>query len=361
VRPRRLGCLRDFRARAWGIGLSEFAKVLGGLTEVLVENLHIFAAHAQFEAIGRISPAMPTSTTDATSSFVVRARDMRPAQPLSELSSRRRYPGRLGNFSSAAGLHRRPWLERLRRALSEDLFVLHYQPIVSLSDGVVSHYEALIRLADDPQGQLTPPCSFLPAAERYGLIQEIDRMVIGKVIALMGGELAGEQTSAGAARVAVNLSALSVTDHGMLAHIERELTRHRVDAERLVVEVTETVAISDMGRAEAFCEGVHTLGGSVALDDFGAGFGSFQYLKQLPFRYLKIDGEFIRTLPSSPKDQLVVQALVGVARGMGKQTIAEYVGDAQTMQLLHDYGVDYAQGFEVGRPCSQFETFARIA
>jgi EAL domain-containing protein (putative c-di-GMP-specific phosphodiesterase class I) len=266
---------------------------------------------------------------------------------------RRRYPGRLANFSSPAGLHPRPWLKRLRRALHEDLFVLHYQPIVSLQSGAVSHYEALIRLADDPHEPLTPPCAFLPAAERYGLIQEIDRMVIGKVVALMGCELAGSE-----ARVAVNLSALSITDHGMLAHIEQELIHHDVTPERLVIEVTETAAIGDMRRAQAFCEGVHMLGSSVALDDFGAGFGSFQYLKQLPFRYLKIDGDFIRTLPSSRKDQLVVQALVGVARGMGKQTIAEYVGDEPTMRLLRDYGVDYAQGFEVGRPCAQVQAFA---
>jgi EAL domain-containing protein (putative c-di-GMP-specific phosphodiesterase class I) len=293
---------------------------------------------------------MPTSTTDCTSSFVVEAHDMRP-----EADRHRRYPDRTGSFSSPAGLHPRPWCERLRRALREDLFVLHYQPIVSLQSGRISHYEALIRLADDPGEPLVPPCSFLPAAERYGLIQEIDRMVIGKVVALMGGELAGRD-----ARVAVNLSALSITDRGMLAHIEQELDCHGVDPGRLVVEVTETAAIGDMRRAQTFCEGVHTLGSSVALDDFGAGFGSFQYLKHLPFRYLKIDGDFIRSLPSSPKDQLVVQALVGVARGMGKQTIAEYVGDEPTMRLLRDYGVDYAQGFEVGRPRGQVEAFASV-
>jgi EAL domain-containing protein (putative c-di-GMP-specific phosphodiesterase class I) len=292
---------------------------------------------------------MPTTTTDATTSnFVIDAHDMR-----SERSRRRRYPGRAGNFSSAAGLHPRPWCNRLRRALREDLFVLHYQPIVSLQGGAVSHFEALIRLADDPDGSLTPPCSFLPAAERYGLIQEIDRMVIGKVLALMGGELANRD-----ARVAVNLSALSITDRGMLAHIERELVQHEVDPDRLIVEVTETAAIGDMHRAQTFCEGVHKLGSSIALDDFGAGFGSFQYLKHLPFRYLKIDGDFIRALPTSHKDQLVVQALAGVARGMGKQTIAEYVGDEPTMRLLRDYGVDFAQGFEVGRPCAQVEAFA---
>jgi EAL domain-containing protein (putative c-di-GMP-specific phosphodiesterase class I) len=291
---------------------------------------------------------MPTSTTDCSSSFVIEARDMRP-----EADRRRRYPDRTGSFSSPAGLHPRPWCERLRRALREDLFVLHYQPIVSLQRGTISHYEALIRLADEPGEPLTPPCSFLPAAERYGLIQEIDRMVIGKVVALMGGELADRD-----ARVAVNLSALSITDRGMLAHIEQELDSHDVDPARLIVEVTETAAIGDMRRAQTFCEGVHTLGSSVALDDFGAGFGSFQYLKHLPFRYLKIDGDFIRSLTTSPKDQIVVQALVGVAQGMGKQTIAEYVGDEPTMSLLRDYGVDYAQGFEVGRPCAQVEAFA---
>jgi EAL domain-containing protein (putative c-di-GMP-specific phosphodiesterase class I) len=298
---------------------------------------------------------MPTSTTDASASFVIHARDLREpggATAGSPPQRCRRYPGRTGEFSSSAGLQPKPWLARLRRALREDLFALHYQPIVSLADGAVSHYEALIRLADNADGSLTGPCAFLPAAERYGLIRRIDRMVIGKVCSLMGGELAGQ------ARVAVNLSALSITDRGLLAHIERELARNRVDPDRLVVEVTETAAIGDMGRARAFCEGVHTLGSSVALDDFGAGFGSFQYLKRLPFRYLKIDGDFIRALPTSRKDQLVVQALVSVARGMGKQTIAEYVGDEPTIGLLRHYGVDYAQGFEVGRPRGAAEAFA---
>jgi EAL domain-containing protein (putative c-di-GMP-specific phosphodiesterase class I) len=308
---------------------------------------------------------MPTSTTDASTSFVIHARDLRepggPAAAALSLPPRRRYPGRTGEFSSSAGLHPKPWLARLRRALREDLFALHYQPIVSLQDGAISHYEALIRLADNPDGSLTPPCAFLPAAERYGLIRQIDRMVIGKVAALMGEGIDGERGPArppAAVRVAVNLSALSITDRDMLAHIERELARNGVDPDRLVVEVTETAAIGDMRRARAFCEGVHTLGSSVALDDFGAGFGSFQYLKRLPFRYLKIDGDFIRALPASRKDQLVVQALVGVARGMGKQTIAEYVGDEPTIGLLRHYGVDYAQGFEVGRPRGPAETFA---
>jgi len=325
----------------------------------LRENLHK-AAHCfgNEGPTANIAP-MPTTTTDFSSSFVIHARDLRGTASGPEPQRSRRYRGGSGGLSTSAGLHPKPWLARLRRALHQDLFTLHYQPIVSLQDGAVSHYEALIRLADNPDGSLTPPCAFLPAAERYGLIQQIDRVVIAKVCALMG-DLSGDGLARPArdARVAVNLSALSITDRGMLAHIERELARNRVDPGRLVVEVTETAAIGDMRRARAFCEGVHTLGSSVALDDFGAGFGSFQYLKRLPFRYLKIDGDFIRTLPASRKDQLVVQALVGVAQGMGKQTIAEYVGDEQTIGLLRHYGVDYAQGFEVGRPRCPVEAFA---
>jgi EAL domain-containing protein (putative c-di-GMP-specific phosphodiesterase class I) len=247
--------------------------------------------------------------------------------------------------SSPAGLHRRPWLARLRRALAGNLFVLHYQPIVSLQDGSVSHYEALVRLADEPDGRLVAPGRFLPAAERYGLVREIDRMVLGKVTALLAGEH-GKQ----GVRIAINCSSLSVTDGGMLAQIERELMLARVDPAQLVIEVTETAAISDMALARTFCAGVQALGCAVALDDFGAGFGSFQYLKHLPFEYLKIDGDFIRGLPESPNDQLVVKALVDLASGMGKQTIAEFVGDEATIELLREYGVDYAQGFEVGRP-----------
>jgi len=259
-------------------------------------------------------------------------------------------------FCSPAGLHRRPWLERLRRALDGGLFVLHFQPIVALSDRSVSHHEALLRLADEADGRLVAPGRFLPAAERYGLVREIDRMVLDEVVALLAAEsgapLGGavEAEVGLPARIAVNLSALSVTDPSMLAYVQRRLDWYEVDPARLVIEVTETAAISDMASAKAFCAGVLSLGCEVALDDFGAGFGSFQYLKHLPFSYLKIDGDFIRLLPVSRTDQLVVRALAGVVRGMGRRTIAEFVGDEMTISMLHSYGVDYAQGFAVGHP-----------
>jgi EAL domain-containing protein (putative c-di-GMP-specific phosphodiesterase class I) len=256
-------------------------------------------------------------------------------------------------FCSPAGLQRRPWLARLTAAIRERSFVLHFQPIVSLRDGSVAHHEALLRLADEPDGSLVAPARFLPAAERYGLIGEIDRLVVDEAISVLAGD-AGHS-----ARIAINLSALSVTDPAMLGHIERQLAYHGVAPSRLVIELTETAPISDMRLAKSFCAAVLALGCEVALDDFGAGFGSFQYLKHLPFTYLKIDGDFVRLLPVSPTDQLVVAALADVVRGMRRETIAEFVGDQATIDILADFGVDYAQGFAVGRPAPLFALSAQ--
>jgi EAL domain-containing protein (putative c-di-GMP-specific phosphodiesterase class I) len=233
----------------------------------------------------------------------------------------------------------------LRRALDHGRFELHYQPIVALRDGSISHYEALLRLADDPGGRLLAPGAFLPAAERYGLISEIDRMVLGRVARMLARDPAMADVT-----IAINVSALSVTDPRMLSFIAAALARNELDPQRLSIEITETAGISDMERARAFCAGVLDLGCGLALDDFGAGFGSFQYLKRLPFSHLKIDGDFIRELPSSRTDQLVVRALARIVRGMGRETIAEFVGDERTITMLRAYDVDYAQGFQIGAP-----------
>jgi EAL domain-containing protein (putative c-di-GMP-specific phosphodiesterase class I) len=268
---------------------------------------------------------------------------------LTDAPAHRRYRGLAGLRSrhgrcSAAGLARRAWLGRLRRALREDRFVLHYQPIVSLRDGRVSHHEALVRMSEGSGGPLLVPRAFLPAAERSGVVREIDRMVVDRVTHVLA------RSPGGSTRIAVNLSALSLTDTEMLSHIRRRLREHRVDASRLVVEITETASICDLDQARDFCAGLRALGCDVALDDFGAGFGAFHYLKHLPFSYLKIDGDFITTLTRSAADRLVVDALVRLGRGMGFATIAEFVADQDTQDLLARIGVDYAQGFHLGRP-----------
>jgi EAL domain-containing protein (putative c-di-GMP-specific phosphodiesterase class I) len=284
---------------------------------------------------------MPTSTSTGRAPRV----SLRPAPQ--RAGRYRCAPGGLaaGSRCTPAGLHGGPWPARLRRALDRESFELHYQPIVALRDGGVSHYEALLRLADDPAGGLLAPGAFLPAAERYGLICEIDRMVLARVARM----LARDPSMAGVT-VAINVSALSVTDPTMLRFIAGTLARHGLDPRRLAIEITETAAISDMDSARAFCAGVLDLGCGLALDDFGAGFGSFQYLKRLPFSHLKIDGGFIRELPASRTDQLVVRALARIVRGMGRETIAEFVGDERTVAMLRAFDVDYAQGFQIGAP-----------
>jgi EAL domain-containing protein (putative c-di-GMP-specific phosphodiesterase class I) len=269
---------------------------------------------------------------------------------LPDAPAQRRFDGLTGprgdrnGRCSSAGLARRAWLERLRRALREERFVLHYQPIVSLRDGRTSHHEALVRLSDGAGGRLLAPRAFLPAAERSGVVRDIDRMVVDRVACVLA------RSPEGGTRIAINLSALSVTDAAMLGHIHRRLQRHGVDPSRMVIEITETASICDLGQAREFCAGLRALGCEVALDDFGAGFGAFHYLKHLPFSYLKIDGDFITALTSSSDDRLVVEALVRLGRGMGFATIAEFVADQDTEDLLAALGVDYAQGYHLGRP-----------
>jgi len=237
------------------------------------------------------------------------------------------------------------WVDRIRDALEHDGFVLQAQPILDLATGEVSQHELLLRLRDD-DGALIPPGAFLPSAERHDLVQAIDRWVVRAAIGLIA-----EHAQAGhALRLEVNLSGKSIGDRELTNLIERELARTQIDPTSLIFEVTETAAIANMDAARAFADTLTQLGCRFALDDFGTGFGSFYYLKHLPVAYLKIDGEFIEGLAASETDQLMVQAIVTIAQGLGKATIAEFVEDAETQRLLQEYGVDFAQGYHVGRP-----------
>jgi len=214
-----------------------------------------------------------------------------------------------------------------------------------------------LRLPDDQGGEPLLPGAFLYIAERSGLIQAIDCWVAGKAIALIA-----EHQRAGRRLVLhVNLSGKSIGDPKVTALTESALAEAGIDPTRLVFELTETAAIANIEEAKTFTQRLRALGCRFALDDFGAGVGSFFYLKALPFDYLKIDGEFVRGIAANPfpwieggqsrtTDRLVVEAIVGIAQGMGKKTIAEFVADDDTARLLEKSGVDYAQGYHVGRP-----------
>ncbi len=237
------------------------------------------------------------------------------------------------------------WAERIRAALDEDRLVLHAQPVVETATGLTTQHELLVRMID-AHGDLIPPSSFLPVAERFGLIREIDRWVVTRAIRMLGehGEEGRRPT------VEINLSAHSLGDAQLALHIGRELRAAGVAATQLIFEVTETTAIGNIAAARTFAERLGQLGCRFALDDFGAGFGSFYYLKHLPFDFIKIDGEFVRNCTSDRTDRLVIAAVVELARGLGKRTIAEFVGDEQTFTILAELGVDYAQGFHLGPP-----------
>ncbi|HEY7266999.1 MAG TPA: EAL domain-containing protein [Solirubrobacterales bacterium] len=240
---------------------------------------------------------------------------------------------------------RRVWTERVRQATERGLFILAAQPIMDLKRDETTQYELLLRMRDDGGG-LVEPRAFLATAERFGLIGGIDRWVTQQAVRLIeahnreGRELILE----------VNLSGKTMTDTRFPDDVKRQLAGAGIDPASLIFEVTETAAVADIDHARSFAETLAKLGCRFALDDFGAGYASFYYLKHLPISYLKIDGEFVRDLPDSRTDRLIVNALVDVCEGLDIRTVAEFVADQRTMDLVREAGVDFAQGYHIGKP-----------
>jgi diguanylate cyclase (GGDEF)-like protein len=244
-----------------------------------------------------------------------------------------------GDTTAALG-----WVGRIRGALDEQRFVLYAQPILALADERVTHRELLVRMLSD-DGDAILPGSFIPTAERFGLITEIDRWVTAQGLAL----------AAQGEGVSINLSAHSMGDAGILEQVRcaaraAPAARAGLRPGQVIFEITETAAMTNMRDARAFAQCLNDLGCDLALDDFGTGFGSFSYLKHLPSRYLKIDIEFVRDLLANATDQRVVRAITDVGHSLGKLIIAEGVEDRDTLALLREYGVDYAQGLYLGAP-----------
>jgi diguanylate cyclase (GGDEF)-like protein/PAS domain S-box-containing protein len=237
------------------------------------------------------------------------------------------------------------WADRIRRAIDEERFALLAQPILSLSTNEISQYELLLRM-EGPDGELLPPHAFLPSAERSGMVREIDLWVTRQAIRL----IEAQRQVGRDLHLEVNLSGRTLGDPGLPRAIHEELRDVMIDPANLIFEVTETTAVLNMDEAREFASQLTDMGCRFALDDFGAGFGSFYYLKYLPLEFLKIDGDFISDLASNVTDQAMVRAIVDLSVQLGKRTIAEFVPDSETVELLREYGVDFAQGFHVGRP-----------
>jgi diguanylate cyclase (GGDEF)-like protein/PAS domain S-box-containing protein len=235
------------------------------------------------------------------------------------------------------------WNDRIRHALRHDAFEVHLQGVFGTRDGERVYSEALLRMRDEASGRLLPPSQFIPYAEKSNLIIDIDRWTLNAVV---------EQLAADPQRppIAVNLSGRSLNEPEIAEYIAIQLADRRVDPSRLFIEITETAAISDMRDAQRFIERLHDIGCKVALDDFGAGFATFAYIKQLPVDVLKIDGLFIRNLARSRDNQVFVKAMLDIARGFSKATVAEAVEDEACLEMLRAYGVDMVQGFALERP-----------
>lgn len=237
------------------------------------------------------------------------------------------------------------WKSRIVEALDNDTLELAFQPIAALVDGDVHHFETLVRMRDR-DGTTLMPGNFIPTAEQFGLIGKVDRAIVRKALRYLAS-LPQEFSTVG---ISINLSGMSVGDEEVFNLIQSELIETGIDPKRITFEVTETAACEQMAKAAEFITRIRQLGCQISLDDFGVGFSSFSYLKNLRVDILKIDGSFIRDINKNRDDQLFVKALVDVSRGMGIRTVAEFVETADTVEILRRLGVDYVQGYYVGRP-----------
>jgi EAL domain-containing protein (putative c-di-GMP-specific phosphodiesterase class I) len=233
--------------------------------------------------------------------------------------------------------------EVIRDALDNDNFVLFCQPVFSLQAERITQYELLLRLRDE-NGRMVRPFSFLEPADRFGLMAEIDRWVVKHALDLLERDVSGDL------RLEVNIAAQSLADFELTSLIEQQIAMSDLDPGRLILEVSENVAAAHLEDAQRLAKRLRGLGCGFALDDFGSTFASFRHLRDLPINYLKIDGDLVVTVTESRTATLTIKSLVELAKGLGAETIAEYVSDDQTLEFLREQGVGYAQGYRIGRP-----------
>lgn len=244
-------------------------------------------------------------------------------------------------------IHRRLiWKDTIEKALVEKRLILYFQPILDIKLNQISHHEVLLRLKQE-NGEIIPPGSFILEAEQSSLINAIDYYVLDRAIGYLS------KTEDASCKIAINLSGKTMNDERLVPRITELLSSYGVAPERVIFEVTETAAVADILVASRIMRQINAVGCQFALDDFGIGFSSFYYLKQLPVEYIKIDGAFIHNILDNLEDQLFVKAITTVISGLGKKTVAEYVEDEESLQLVKEYGVDYAQGYHIGKPAPE--------
>ncbi len=238
------------------------------------------------------------------------------------------------------------WVGRLNHALDDNRFCIYAQAIAPLDGRSELHYELLVRMLDD-DGNIIPPGAFLPVAERYNLISKVDCWVVEHIFSrLLEYPVFLDRVNC----LSINLSGQSVAEEGFQGFLIEQLATKKIPPEKICFEITETAAITNMNSAISFISRMKELGCQFALDDFGSGLSSFGYLKNLPVNYLKIDGMFVRDIVDDPIDHAMVKSINEVGHVMGMQTIAEFVENDEIQQKLIEIGVDYAQGYGIGKP-----------
>jgi diguanylate cyclase (GGDEF)-like protein/PAS domain S-box-containing protein len=247
------------------------------------------------------------------------------------------------------------WVFNIHQVLDENRFCLYFQPIQPLDDGGTTRWEVLLRMVGT-DGQLILPGVFLPAAERYGLMANVDRWVVRSTLAALTEQ---NQNGHGFPAVSINMSPTSLADEKFLGFVKEQFKAFPVPPERVCFEITETAAIANFAKAKHFMGEMKKLGSNFALDDFGSGMSSFGYLRSLPVDYLKIDGAFVRNLARDAVDLATVECINRIGHLMGMRTVAEYAEDVAVIDQLRQIGIDYAQGYGVRAPVNQAE-FSRL-
>ncbi len=238
------------------------------------------------------------------------------------------------------------WKQLIEHAISNDRLILYYQPILNLKKNTISHYECLLRVIKE-DGSLLSPAQFIKFSEELGLIEIVDKMVINLAInKLINLHQTGHENIA----LAINLSGQSINNDNVKREIKRLLNQPEVSSNNIIFEITETSAVTNFKTAQIFINEIRELGCQVALDDFGSGFSSFYYLKNMSFDYIKIDGAFIQRIEHDKEDKIFVKALSDVARALGKKTIAEFVETEKSINILSELHVDFAQGYYISKP-----------
>ncbi|SDB07397.1 PAS domain S-box-containing protein/diguanylate cyclase (GGDEF) domain-containing protein [Pseudomonas sp. NFACC23-1] len=322
-------------------------KIAEGLRQT-VQNLHFVWKGRPFVttvSIGLVHIALTPTTLEAS----LRAADM--ACYMAKEKGRNRvqvYHADDSELSLRFG--EMAWVQRLHMALEENRFCLYAQEIAALGPGEHGggHIEILLRLHDEA-GRMILPDSFIPAAERYGLMTSLDRWVVENVFKIIR-QCLNESRQGPMAMCAINLSGTTIGDQAFLDFLRKQFAAYSIPPEMICFEITETSAISNLGSAIRFINELKSLGCYFSLDDFCAGMSSFAYLKHLPVDFLKIDGSFVKDMLDDPINRAMVEVINHIGHVMGKRTIAEFVETAQIEQALLEIGVDYAQGYVIERP-----------